>query len=170
MKNVGKTHEIFLHKKGCLSTNGGYIEVKPQYFEQIPIPIISEENKSVLTLLTQEIIWKTANRQKLRKKLIKLLQGKYPDIRITKKIENWFDLKYNEFKKELSKQSIRFSLSEESEWIEYFEEQIRQHSSFTREIFELEKEIDRMVYELYGLTEEEIGIVESGSKWNGNLY
>lgn len=78
----------------------------------------------------------------------------------TKKIENWFGSDFYEFKKELSKQKVKFSLSEESEWIEYFEEQTRNHKTISTAISNLENEINLMVYELYGLTEEEIIIVE----------
>jgi hypothetical protein len=40
----------------CVVRNGGYIEVKPQYFEQIPIPKISHSDKDILTKLVDQII------------------------------------------------------------------------------------------------------------------
>ncbi len=39
----------------------------------------------------------------------------------------------------------------------------RRHA-FKRRIDEIDREIDRKVYELYGLTEEEIGVVEAGGR------
>lgn len=77
----------------CVVRNGGYVEVKPQYFEQIPIPEISSDAKGVLTYKVNQII----------------------DAKKT-------------------------------------------NSTF--ETCVLEKEIDYLVYELYGLTEEEIKIIE----------
>lgn len=148
----------------CVVRNGGYIEVKPQYFEQIPIPDISEEHKKQLAQLTIEIISKTAEKQKLQFKFGKLLSSKYSELKQTKKLGNWFKLDFNEFKKELSKQKIKFSLSEESEWIEYFDEQSKNHKSITTSISKIEKGIDQIVYELYGLSEEEIRIVEESVK------
>ncbi|MFP4023993.1 MAG: Eco57I restriction-modification methylase domain-containing protein [Thiohalospira sp.] len=144
----------------CVVRNGGYIEVKPQYFEQIPIPVISEEPKNLLTQLTNDIISKTVEKQKLQLKFSKLLFSKYPKLKQTKKLENLFELDFNGFKKELSKQKIKFSLSEESEWIEYFDEQSKNHKSVTTSISNMEKEVDQLVYELYDLTEEEIKVVE----------
>lgn len=73
---------------------------------------------------------------------------------------SWFELDFNGFKKELAKQKIKFSLSEESEWIEYFDEQSQKHNSVTSSISIIENEIDQIVYELYGLTKEEVKIVE----------
>jgi len=51
-------------KSICVIRSGGYIEVKPQYFEQIPIPNIDEQKKSRLIELVEEIIkLKNQNRQ-----------------------------------------------------------------------------------------------------------
>jgi hypothetical protein len=44
----------------------------------------------------------------------------------------------------------------------YFEEQKAKANAIQKTITETDKEIDRMVYQLYGLTEEEIKIVEGG--------
>ena len=140
--------------------SGGYIEVKPQYFEQIPIPYFSEKNKFELNQLTENIITKTSDIQKLINSFIKLLKNKFEEMRITKKLENWFDLDFKDFQKELKKQNIKISLSEELGWINFFEQQSKSHSEVLQSIKSMEKEIDQMVYELYGLTNKEIKIVE----------
>ena len=49
---------------------------------------------------------------------------------------------------------------DEFEWMELFEENKQKALELQREIEKTDAEIDRMVYELYGLTEEEIEIVE----------
>ena len=69
-------------------------------------------------------------------------------------------MSYPEFIKELAKKRIKVSLSEEAEWEEYFNEQKSKAQTLKSEIEKTDKEIDQMVYELYGLTEEEIKIVE----------
>ena len=145
----------------CVVRSGGYIEVKPQYFEQIPIPVFSEKFKTVLSQLTENIISKTSDSQKLSNKFINLLNSKFDEINITKKLEKWFELTFIDFQKELKKQKIKMSLSDESDWIDFFELQSKSYSEISNSINSLEKEIDQMVYELYGLTEEEIKIVEN---------
>ena len=50
---------------------------------------------------------------------------------------------------------------DEFEWLELFEENKKKALDIKSQIDQTEKEIDRMVYELYGLTEEEIQIVEN---------
>lgn len=52
------------------------------------------------------------------------------------------------------------SKKDEFEWIELYEENKQKALALKAEIDRTDKEIDHMVYELYGLTEEEIKIVE----------
>ena len=51
-------------------------------------------------------------------------------------------------------------LSEQQEWLQYFEEQKLKANSVQQIIQQTDREIDAMVYQLYGLSEEEIKIVE----------
>ena len=84
-------------KSVCVIRSGGYIEVKPQYFEQIPIPNIDSTIKNTLTELVGKAIKERSNNQQA-------------------------------------------------------------------DISEIENQIDQLVYKLYGLTEEEIKIIENASK------
>ena len=72
-------------------------------------------------------------------------------------------LTFKDFHKELSKQKIKLTLSEEAEWLSYFEEQKAKAKAIQQVIDATDKEIDQMVYELYELTEEEIKIVEGNA-------
>jgi hypothetical protein len=50
------------------------------------------------------------------------------------------------------------------EWMELFDLKKTEANKLKVEIENLDKEIDQMVYELYGLTPEEIEIVENATK------
>jgi REP element-mobilizing transposase RayT len=145
----------------CVVRNGGYIEVKPQYFEQIPIPEISEEKKQELQSITNQIISRTSEKHKILSQFLKLLESKFVDLKLTKKLQNWHELEFKDFLKELQKAKIKLSLSEEAEWMNYFNKQKEEAQNLKSEIEKTDKEIDQLVYELYGLIEEEIKIVEN---------
>ncbi|MEA1973817.1 MAG: hypothetical protein U9N34_11075, partial [Candidatus Cloacimonadota bacterium] len=61
---------------------------------------------------------------------------------------------------ELKKKKIKLTLSQQDEWEEYFENYKNEITELQKKIDKTDKEIDNMVYELYGLTKEEIEIVE----------
>lgn len=50
---------------------------------------------------------------------------------------------------------------DEFEWMSLFEENKKKAQDLQSQIAQTEREIDQMVYELYGLTNEEIEIVEN---------
>ena len=56
------------------------------------------------------------------------------------------------------------ALSFEAEWMAYFNEQKQKALALKAEIDRIDQEIDALVYELYGFTEEEIKTVEGGGK------
>lgn len=65
-----------------------------------------------------------------------------------------------EFIKALGKMKIKLSLSQEAEWEDYFLEESKKALELKAKIDTTDKEIDQMVYELYGITEEEKKIIE----------
>ena len=48
--------------------------------------------------------------------------------------------------------------------MQYFNEQKQKAEELKKEINKTDKQIDQMIYELYGLTKEEIEIVENATK------
>jgi type II restriction/modification system DNA methylase subunit YeeA len=81
------------------------------------------------------------------------------DKNLNLEVSNFLDSNFN-FLGELTKQKIKLSLSQESEWLTFFEEEKQKALAIKNEIDKTDKEIDNMVYALYGLTDEEIKIVE----------
>ena len=70
-------------------------------------------------------------------------------------------LSFGEFIKELEKKKVKLSLSQKAEWEDYFLQESKKALALKTDIDTTDKEIDAMVYKLYGLSEEEIKIVEN---------
>ena len=60
----------------------------------------------------------------------------------------------------MGKKKVKLSLSQEAEWEETFLLESKKATDKKTHIETTDREIDQMVYALYELTEEEIGIVE----------
>lgn len=98
--------------------------------------------------------------QEQSSKFQRTLQRKFELESLPKKLESWYELTFAEFVKELGKKKIKLSLSEESEWEDYFLQEQQKALALKQQIDSTDQQIDKMVYELYGLTDEEIKIVE----------
>ena len=88
-------------KSICVIRSGGYIEVKPQYFEQIPVPNLKHEKK--IEAKATEIISCTKILQTLDAQFQQYILSTFSLVRIPSKLENWQDLDFGSFVKELNK-------------------------------------------------------------------
>lgn len=70
----------------------------------------------------------------------------------------YFDFKI--FVSELKKQKVTLSLNQQDEREDYFNTYKTEINNLQAQINQTDQQIDQMVYDLYGLTDEEIGIVE----------
>ncbi|MBN2093505.1 restriction endonuclease subunit M, partial [candidate division KSB1 bacterium] len=90
-------------------------------------------------------------------KFINRLQSNFNNIKITNKIKKFY--KYD-FKSLLEGLNQKITLRQQDEWEDYFNEYKTKLTALQAEIDQTDREINQMVYELYGLTPEEIKIVE----------
>ena len=70
-------------------------------------------------------------------------------------------MEFKAFVAELKKQKINLSLTQQDEWEDYFNQYRNDCQQLSEQIAQTDSEIDQRVYQLYGLTEDEIKIVES---------
>ncbi|OAD40326.1 Eco57I restriction-modification methylase domain-containing protein [Polaribacter atrinae] len=94
---------------------------------------------------------------------IELFESKLSINKPSKKLQNWNILDFGSLLKEFKKLKVKLSLEEEAEWMQYFKGQKQKAEIVKTEIEKTEIEIDQMVYELYGLSENEIKIVENAN-------
>lgn len=140
--------------------NGGFYSYSSNILNRVPILQISIETQHSFIEKADVILPKNEELQIIKTKFLKLLSSKYNDLKITNKLEDWTELDFKGFSKELEKQKIKISLAEQSEWIEYFEKEKAKAQGIKSVIEKTDKEIDNMVYKLYELSEVEIKIVE----------
>ena len=152
----------FLYESQINEGGKVFAQVKIIYIDPLPVKktsIIEQklfiEKVDFMLSLNKELMVKS-------QKFKRTLNRKFENLeKLPKKLENWYELTFADFVKELKKKKIRLSLAEESEWEDYFLSEQQKAQVLKAEIDKTDKEIDAMVYELYDLTDEEIAIVEN---------
>ena len=127
---------------------------------KFPFKEISLQEQQPFIEKADKMLFLNKNLQELSQKFQRLLTRKFELEKLTTKLQDWYLLEFSEFVKELKKSKIKLSLKEEIEWEEIFLEKKEEAEKVKNEIEMTDKEIDGMVYELYGLSEEEIKIIE----------
>lgn len=149
---------FFLKNTGS-EYGGGYYVFKTNYLKPFPLPQISINSNLIVDKVNNQFL-NSRLLQEVLKKFQRTIQRKFELEELPKKLQDWYLLSYAEFIKELGKKKVKLSLSEEAEWEDYFMQESKIALELKATIDATDKAIDAMVYELYGLTDEEIEIVE----------
>lgn len=136
-------------------------KLNPKDIKEFPIKNTSIEHQMPFADKANSMLSLNKEIQDVFQKFQRTLQRKFDLEDLPKKLQDWYLLSYSNFIKELAKKKIKLSLSEEAEWEDYFNQESKKALDLKNQIEKTDKEIDRMVYELYGLSEEEIKIVEN---------
>ncbi|MGB6037488.1 MAG: TaqI-like C-terminal specificity domain-containing protein, partial [Cryomorphaceae bacterium] len=152
---------FFLKNTGT-ELSGGYFRFKTNYLKPFPIPLPDKTYQSQITTCVNAVISTTSLKEETITKFLALLQSKFPIPKPSKKLQDWPSLDFTGFLGELKKQKMKLSLEEEAEWMDYFTKKQTEAHALQSEIDRLDREIDEMVYDLYGLTAEERKVVEGG--------
>ena len=141
-----------------LTMSGGYFNIGTNEVSMIPIPMCENitpyiEKSDIMQELNNKLL-------RLRSKFLHILQANFEVVKITGALQVVDEKEFPDFISELRKQKIVLSLRQQDEWEEYFNDYKRQCNELSAQISSTDKEIDRMVYALYDLTDEEIAIVE----------
>ncbi|WP_299059564.1 N-6 DNA methylase [uncultured Polaribacter sp.] len=165
---------FWLKEKGKLQGDIFQVDMTPLL--SIPVVEPSIKIEKVLIEYSKSLVSKNILFKSLDKKFQSYLKQKFQLVKLSKKLQNWHELAFGDFIKELNKaiklsnkQRLKDNLQEvptltkkdEFEWLDLFEENKQKAQELQTQINQTDKEIDAMVYELYGLTEEEIEIVEN---------
>ena len=137
------------------------IHIYPDDWRKVRIPKVSPSEQHELENNVEAIIVGTTALQEISVSFLELLQSKFPIDKPSKKLQNWPDLDFKAFLSELKKKKVKLSLGEEADWLTHFNNKKTEANAIRLETDRIDKQIDQMVYELYGLSEEEIMIVEA---------
>ncbi|MDR3261984.1 MAG: hypothetical protein LBT78_09155, partial [Tannerella sp.] len=143
-------------------------KIKGNQLKEIPIKAIPISEQQLFIALADQMLSLSTDLQTKRQRFLKRLSDNFNvttnngacPIVITNALEHFDTLEFKQFLAELKKQKITLSLKQQDEWEEYFNAYKAECSNFVSQIAETDKEIDRLVYGLYGLTEEEINVID----------
>lgn len=145
----------------CINEEGKvYAQVKIIYIDELPIKKISLEEQKPFIEKADTMLELNKELQNKIKKFKNRLSSNLDLKEFSKKMESFYELNFKEFLKELGKQKIKLSLSQQDEWEEYFEDYKNSILEIKQKISVTDKEIDLMIYKLYELNDEEIKIIE----------
>jgi hypothetical protein len=143
---------------------GGYIEAEAQYVEQLPIPSIPAKPRARLAALGQAC----TDAARERYKIVAAVRHRILDLaprerrKLTGRLEDWHELGFDAFRAEVKKAfRVDMPVKERASWEAYLADNAVKVRDLSGRIATAEAEIDRIVYDLFDLTGEEIALLEA---------
>ena len=137
------------------------LHIKTNQLEQIPIPTVALNAQQPFITLADTMLTLNKQLQEKRSRFLRRLSENFEGVKITTALQTFDQLDFKAFVAELKKQKIKLSLAQQDEWEDYFNQYRDDCQQLSEQIAQTDREIDQRVYQLYGLTEDEIKIVES---------
>ena len=157
---VSKLCATFFKLENINLSRAAYPKINVNTLEKFPVPKLNDETSTRLISFTDIMQSLHSELNDLTEQFSNLLLSKFDIEKLSRKLQSWHELTFKQFLAELKKKKVTLSLKEEAEWMGYFNEQKAKSDELKTQIAQTDAGIDAMVYELYGLSEEEINIVE----------
>ncbi|MFD1015778.1 Eco57I restriction-modification methylase domain-containing protein [Winogradskyella rapida] len=156
----------YLYRLLSSETGRTLAQVKPVLLSQLPFVEPDEQTVSEVENVYDKISKEIQEFVFIKTKFITYLLHQFNELVVTRKLENWHELDFADFIKELNKAIKKaggtpLTKKDGFEWLELFEDNKKKAQALQTQINQTEKTIDTMVYELYGLTQEERDIIEN---------
>lgn len=132
-------------------------EIKVVYVERLPI-IIDNNQKSYIEEVDklQELNMGMFNKVN---SFTEFLTKIYQPVKISSKLTGFYLIEFNDFISELRKQKVILKEKQKYELMELYNSIKKEILLLNNEINRIESNLDKMVYELYNLTEEEMNLI-----------
>ena len=166
----------YIVRQNMVTNEQAFPQIMMTDIKLLKIPKADDMQQSSLSILCKDISVAQKTSFEFISKFQVYLNQKFNLVKLSKKLQNWHELEFGDFIKELNKAikannklRVKEGLEEvptltkkdEFEWLDLFEENKQKAQALQTQINQTDAAIDTMVYELYGLTEDEIAIVEN---------
>ncbi len=148
---------------------GGYLRLRSDFVEQLPIPELSTDARARLSALGQACT--DAARQQfeiqsaVRRRILDLAPPEHAKLNVS--LHDWHELDFAAFRTEVKRAfHAEIPLRERGEWEAYLGENAARVRDLSNQITAAEREIDQIVYSLFNLTPDEIALLKARSKGN----
>ena len=153
-----------------LRMSGGYLlysapNLKNTYIKSVPI-----ESQQPFITLANTMLTLNKELQAKRSRFLRRLTETIAGVKITTALQTFDQLDFAGFVAELKKQKIKLTLRDLDEWEDYFNKYHDECQQLNVQITQTDKEIDLRVYQLYGLTYDEVLTVDPKTNIRAEEY
>ena len=141
---------------------GGYLRLRSEFVEQLIVPEFDEQLTQRLDTFGNSCSFHSETlRDIVFQMRIRIANDLGAGKNLTRKLENWHELDFTTFQAELKKAfKTTIPVKERSDWEAYLASEAAKVKALTAQITAAEAEINKLVYDAFDLTADEINLLE----------
>lgn len=126
-----------------------------------PVEPVDADTQKLFIPKVEQMILLTAETETIRDKFLRLIEAKFEGIKIGQILWGWPKLTFKQILKEFKRQKISLNLAGENDLMSFFESEKLGFINLSTQISDLDIQINQMIYEIYGLSNDQIVVLES---------
>lgn len=150
----------YYYQKVFASTKTVFSEIGARQVKLLPIKFTSIKNQELIIEKVNCMLILNESLNGDKKKFSNRVLTNF-NLKKLSKLKNFENLDFSQFHTQLKKQKIKLTLEQQDQWEVYFNKHKSSILHLQDEINQKDKEIDNMIYEIYGLNKTEIQIIEN---------
>lgn len=148
--------------------SGGFFQIHGHVLERVPIPKATDQQRRHIATLAESCQSVAENRYKMQDAFRRRIPDLCPpekEAKLSNKLKAWWELDFSSFQKEIkSRFKITMGLKESMDWEPIFNEGKQAIQQYNLELANKESELNKAVYGLFGLDDDEIMLLEANIK------
>ena len=152
---------FYLKNKGKMQGSNYQLDIEPLC--KIPVAVASQFKQEKIIARVQIMLETNNQINSISTQFFELFTGEFATINITKQLARWSELSWAEFLQAITSQKIDLTAKQEEKWLSRLKEKQAETKKLQLILHQTDNEIDALVYDLYGLNQEEIAIIEGES-------
>lgn len=125
-------------------------EVKGIFLKKLPVAYDDSHVKKIEDIVTA-IMELCKKRYIAKRNFIYYIQSAYEPKKITEKLDGFDRLSFKEFCREMKKQKVKLSASDQMDLLPLFDQKIQEIAAFTSQIRKLQSQLDDEIFAIYGI-------------------
>lgn len=158
---VSKLCATYFKKKNINLNRNTFPKINVNTLEKFPIPDIIKSMQIQIENLVDSLISITKQIHEKKIIFIELLEENLGVEQKSNKLNSFYEYDFKVFIAELKKKKINLSLTDQVEWKEFFNKYKTEINSLQTEHILSDNNLNKIIYKIYNLSEDEIKVVEN---------
>ncbi len=139
-------------------------EVKGVYIRKLPIATADSSTMENVESYTKELLDLCSSRYSIKQEFVKFIINVYEPRKVSEQLEHFYENSFKDFCKELKKQKVKLTVSQQMELLPLFDEQKKKIVQISARINAIQESLDDTIFSIYQISKSIADIIKQNTQ------